>query len=88
MLPPILALLLLALGLTLGVQAWDLRRVLPVLVAAWVVAMVTSFIVAGVADDGDIGAFVGSAFVLLALALGLWRLGLWIGSRRTDPRSG
>lgn len=88
MLPPLLALLLLALAVTIGLRGWALRHASALLIPAWAFAMVTSFIVAGVADDGDVGAFAGSAVVILALTLGLWRLGLWLRNRRTVPRSG
>ena len=50
--------------------------------------LTTSFVVAGVADDGDVGAFIGSAVVILALSLLLWKLGMWFALRRTDQRSG
>jgi O-antigen/teichoic acid export membrane protein len=86
MVPPFLTLLF-AQAVALGVRRWGLQRVLPTLVAAWLFAMITSFVVAGVADDDDVGAFVASAVVLLALGLALWRFGLWLGNRRTDPPS-
>ncbi len=76
----------LVLTVVLGVLGWELRRVLPALIGAWLFASIISFIVAGVADDGDIGAFVGSAVVLLVLAVLLWRLGVWLAGRRTDLR--
>ena len=41
-----------------------------------------------VADDGDVGAFIGLAVVILALSLLLWKLGMWFALRRTDQRSG
>lgn len=82
MIPPILTLLLLALAVLLGVRVAELRSALPVLLIAWVVVMVVNFVVAGVADDDDIGAFVGSALVVLSLCIALWRLGAWFKHRR------
>ncbi len=77
MIPPILTLLLLAFAVLLGVRVGKLRSALPMLLIAWVVVMVVNFVVAGVADDDDIGAFVGSAFIVLLLCIALWRLGVW-----------
>ncbi len=82
MIPPILTLLLLGFGVLLGVRLAELRSALPVLLIAWVVVTVVNFVVADVADDDDIGAFVGSAFVVLLLCLALWRLGAWLTQRR------
>ncbi len=81
-LPPILTLLLLAFAVLRGVRVAGLRSVLPMLLIAWVVVMVVNFVVAGVADDDDIGAFVGSAFIVLLLCIALWRLGAWFNHRR------
>jgi len=53
-----------------------------VLLIAWVVVMLVNFVVAGVADDDDIGAFVGSALVVLLLCIVPWRLGAWFKHRR------
>ncbi len=88
MLPPVLTLLQLGLAVALGLWRWNLRRALPALVMAWAAVMTTSFVVAGVADDGDVGTFIGSAVVILALSLLLWKLGMWFALRRTDQRSG
>ncbi len=82
MIPPILTLILLAFAVLLGVRVAELRSALPVLLIAWVVVMVVNFVVADVADDDDIGAFVGSAFVVLLLCVALWRLGAWFTHRR------
>ncbi len=82
MIPPILTLLLLAFAVLVGVRVAELRSALPVLLMAWVVVMGVNFVVADVADDDDIGAFVGSAFVVLLLCVALWRLGAWLAHRR------
>lgn len=82
MIPPILTLLLLAFAVLLGVRVAELRSALPMLLIAWVVVMVANFVVAGVADDDDVGAFVGSAFIVLLLCIALWRLGAWFKHRR------
>ncbi len=82
MIPPILTLILLAFAVLLGVRVAELRSALPVLLIAWVVVMVVNFVVADVADDDDIGAFVGSAFVVLLLCVALWRLGAWFAHCR------
>ncbi len=82
MLPPILTLIFLAFAVLLGVRVPELRSALPVLLIGWGVVMVVNFVVADVANDDDIGAFVGSAFVVLLLCVALWRLGAWFAHRR------
>ena len=82
MIPPLLTVLLLVFAVLLGVRVAELRSALPVLLVAWVVVIVVNFIVADVADDDDIGAFVGSAFVVLLLCVALWRLGARFKHRR------
>ncbi len=82
MVPPILTLLLLAFALLLGFRMAEPRAALPALGVAWLVVMIVNFLVAGVADDDDVGAFVGSALVVLLLCIGLWRLGRRLEQRR------
>ena len=82
MIPPILTLLLLAFAVLLGARVAELRSALPVLLMAWAVVMVVNFLVAGVADDDDVAAFLGSALIVLLLGVALWRLGAWVKQRR------
>ena len=82
MLPPILTLLLLVFAFALGARVDQPRTALPTLAAAWLGVMVVNFVVADVGDADDVGAFVLSAFVILLLAYGLWRLGGWLARRR------
>jgi hypothetical protein len=74
-LPPILTLLLLAFAFGVGYRDLPQHRTLKVLVVAWALVMVTNFVVADVADDDDIGAFIFSALLVLVLCYGLSRLG-------------
>lgn len=82
MVPPVLTLLLLVFAVLLGARMTELRSALPLLVIAWAVVMIVNFLVAGVADDDDIGAFVASAVVVLVVCVGLFRLGAWLKQRR------
>ena len=82
MIPAVLTLLLLGFAAFLGVRVAGLRSALPALLIAWAVVMIVNFLVADVADDDDIGAFIGSAFVVLLLCVALWRLGAWFTHRR------
>ncbi len=83
MLPPILTLVLLVFAVALGTRVRKPGGALPMLVVVWAVVMIVNFVVAGVADDGDVGAFVVSAGVVLILCAGLWRLGDWLAHRRS-----
>ena len=82
MVPPILTLLLLVFAFALGARVEQPRTALLTLAAAWLGVMVVNFVVADVGDEDDVGAFVLSAFVVLALAYGLWKLGGWLARRR------
>ena len=77
-LPPILTLLLLVFAFVLGVRVEQPRTALPALAVVWLSVMAANFVIAGVGDDDDVGAFILSAFVILLLAYGLWRLGRWL----------
>jgi hypothetical protein len=72
-----LTVLLLIAALVAGVRFGSVRRVAVPLTVLWAAVMVTNALTARVADDGDWGAFAGSAVVVIGLALGL----AWIGAR-------
>ena len=72
-----LPLALLVLAFVLGYAIAPLRKAVLVVVVAWAVLMPALFVGVGVADDGDWGAFVFAAMVVIALAVGL----TWLGSR-------
>ncbi len=86
MVPPILTLLLLLSAILLGTRVPSLLAALPLLVLAWALVMVVNFVVAGVADDGDVAAFVGSSLVVLLLCVGLWKVGERLGRGRRIAR--
>ncbi len=74
---PILTLALLVLAFVLGYLLPPLRRAALVVAVAWAVLMPSLFIGVGVADDGDVGAFIFAAAVVLVLSLAL----VWLGAR-------
>ena len=80
--PPLLTLALLVGSVVFGARVSHWRAAVPVVVIAWGAVMLANFVVAGVGDDDDIGAFVASAFIILLLCVGLVRLGAWLGRRR------
>lgn len=82
MLPPILTLVLLVFAFAFGLREPQSRTALPTIAVAWLVVTLINFIVADVADDDDVGAFLFSALVVLLLAYLLWRLGSWLRHRR------
>ena len=80
---PILTLLLLVFAFACSAHvSISQESALPTLAAAWLGVMVVNFVIADVGDADDVGAFVLSAFVILLLAYGLWRLGGWLARRR------
>lgn len=79
-------LLTLALLVASFVAGWFLsppRRPAAVILVAWAVLMPLLFVENGVGDDGDIGAFVFAAAVVLGLALAL----AWVGRRLASRRA-